>query len=636
MITKDQLVAFDVETAGVEEAYALQPFRAGVAELIRHGQRQAWLTSYATAEFDTEGEVITAGEIMPSADQLRGLLQRLSQDKKHVVAWNATFDIAWLLALGLREEVYAINWLDGMNLYRHLVNAPTFVPDAVHRFGLKETAVKWFPEAEGYGDNVDFFDQSPENLKLLHTYNRADSRYTLMLAWTFLDALPHEVLRSALIEARSLPMAAEAVVNGLAVNREAAAELSEKLAQVAVAQQVTLRVTSGELIEPETIRSPAKLGEILYGKWGIKPPAYTASGQPSTDKAALAKVAVHDQRAKHLYLYREAINNRTKFADGAVASVDYNGDQRTRPWPRVFGTYTGRMTYSSKVGRGKGERPSGMPIHQWKKGEDFRNIVEAPPGYTILEYDFSGQEFRWMAVESGDQTMLHLCRPGEDAHAYMGGRVSSLTYEAVRTGAANDDPAMSRARRLGKVANLSLQYRTSWMRLQEVAFMPPYNLELSSNEARAIHATYLTTYRQVPVYWRRQIEQAGRLGYVQTLAGRRVRLGVRGDWNMAYKWSYESTAINFPIQGIGADQKYLALLVLRDYLNQIGGYFYFELHDGIFVIVPDDRARAAAPEIRKLLSNLPYKKAWGVDLPIEFPVDGKHGKTWGALRPIEE
>jgi DNA polymerase I-like protein with 3'-5' exonuclease and polymerase domains len=136
---------------------------------------------------------------------------------------------------------------------------------------------------------------------------------------------------------------------------------------------------------------------------------------------------------------------------------------------------------------------------------------------------------------------------------------------------------------------------------------------------------------------------------VETIAGRRVWVGHESQWQRmavtqkgdvvseAYvdnKWQAESTSINFPIQGSGADQKYLALKVLKDYLPGVAGKFYFELHDGIFIVVPDHRAETVAHEVKALLSNLPYNEAWGVNLPIAFPVDAKLGKTWGTLKEI--
>jgi len=138
----------------------------------------------------------------------------------------------------------------------------------------------------------------------------------------------------------------------------------------------------------------------------------------------------------------------------------------------------------------------------------------------------------------------------------------------------------------------------------------------------------------VPEYWIKQIAKAQRLGYVETLAGRRVQLGF--DWPSKLKWSYESTSINFPIQGVGADQKYLAIMVAGNYLPKVGGRVAFELHDGLFFYIPKAHSQRAVHELRAILSNLPYEKAWGVSLPIAFPVDAKIGHSWGDLKEVHD
>jgi DNA polymerase I-like protein with 3'-5' exonuclease and polymerase domains len=243
-----------------------------------------------------------------------------------------------------------------------------------------------------------------------------------------------------------------------------------------------------------------------------------------------------------------------------------------------------------------------------------------------------------MAVLSKDHTMLSMCMPGEDAHGYMGAQVGNWSYAAMRDKLIAGDAKAKELRQLGKVANLSCQYRTSAKTLIRVARVG-YKLTVSESEARAIHATYRTTYPEVLRYWRDQIDRAKMRGAVGTVAGRTVNLGKADNpmhkWG-EFGWSMESTAINFPIQGSGADQKYLALALLRDYLPKVDGRFYFELHDGMFVLIPDRYADKAVHDIRRILSNLPYKKAWDVDLPIQFPVDAKVGKSWGDLREVKE
>jgi DNA polymerase-1 len=161
-----------------------------------------------------------------------------------------------------------------------------------------------------------------------------------------------------------------------------------------------------------------------------------------------------------------------------------------------------------------------------------------------------------------------------------------------------------------------------------------FHLLLADHEARRVHSSYRRAYPGAVRYWAKQIEHVTQYGYVDTIAGRRINLLKGDEWESKHKWPIESTAINGPIQGSGADQKYLAMAVLRDYLPTVDGRFYYELHDGLFVVIPDQYAERAVHEIKHLLSNLPYKSAWGVDLPVQFPVDAKVGKSWGDLKEV--
>jgi DNA polymerase I-like protein with 3'-5' exonuclease and polymerase domains len=112
-------------------------------------------------------------------------------------------------------------------------------------------------------------------------------------------------------------------------------------------------------------------------------------------------------------------------------------------------------------------------------------------------------------------------------------------------------------------------------------------------------------------------------------------VAVRGDWGGSTGWSLESTAINYPIQGTGADQKYLALAVLRPYMVREGIYFAWELHDGLYFYVPEKKAAKAQADIKCLLDNLPYKKAWGFAPPVPMPWDCKVGESWGQLKEVK-
>ena len=448
---------------------------------------------------------------------------------------------------------------------------------------------------------------------------------------------------------------------------------------------------------------------------------------------------------------------------------------------RIFVTgNSSRMTYSSSqkkkgdkdLGTTAVEYPTGIALHQWKRGKDFRRLIRPPEGYTLVELDFAGQEFGWMAVASGDETMLSLREPGEDAHAYMGAKIAQVDYRELIARVAADDAEASLQRKLGKFcvaegelvltdcglvpiekvsldmrvwdgiewvkhsgvvyqgqqpvmsycglsttlkhkvftesgesmhmitaaesrerlmqtgdegrplsyqaqrtyaagvlnratkvvatydvtnagprnrytvsnclisnSNLSFQYRIGAKSATKKARVD-YELDIEETTVKQLLATYKTTFigvsggpAGVGGYWKNQIYKCKQLGYAETFAGRRVQL--RGSWAGRDAWEMESSAINYPIQGTGGDQKYLALAVARNLLPKYRGYFYYELHDGLFFIFPHAVARQAAETFKYVLSNLPYKKAWGLDLPITFPVDAKLSpESWGDLKNL--
>ena len=279
------------------------------------------------------------------------------------------------------------------------------------------------------------------------------------------------------------------------------------------------------------------------------------------------------------------------------------------------------------------EHRIGFALHQMKRGLEYRDIVVPPPGYTLVEFDAAGQEFRWMAIASNDYTMLQLCLPGEDAHSFMGSKINpKLEYREIMGLVAQGDKEAKRTRQAGKVSNLSLQYRTSAKRLMITARVQ-HEMDMTLKEAERNHFVYQRSYTGVPRYWEQQIAQTKQTGYVETFAGRRVQ--VRGDWTGRFGWGMGSTAINYRIQGTGADQKYLALATLTPYLLAVGARFSFDLHDGLYFLAPDAKVTEFCAKAKQMLDNLPYREAWGFTPPIPMTWDCKAGKSWGTMKGVK-
>lgn len=625
-------LGFDLETWGELQEYALQPFRAttGIA-----GIRAA---SFARDE-------AVAGVLNPAKEKLRNALVNAAANGLYLTGWNVTFDAAWCIAVGLEAEVFQCKWLDAMLLWRHWYIEPEGdnVPTSKRKsYSLKAALQEFFPGQGDFKEFDDFQATDESSLQDLLRRNKGDALFTLKLAQLFWSRLTERQRNAALIEARCIPMVSRTLIQGITSSAESAQTLSKTLQLDAKRLHTDLLALSPEAAAVN-FGSPKQLQELLYTTWGLPQTRTSKKGAPSTDKYALFDLAPLDARAKMLKELREAKNNRTKYAEATIKSLEYNGDGCTRPSARIFGTYTGRMTYSGGQKGHNGQKqvilPTGIALHQWKRGKDYRRLIRAPEGYTLLECDFSGQEFRWMAVASGDETMLDLCRPGEDAHSYMGAAIHERDYRNLIAAVKGGDVVAELERKLGKFANLSFQYRVS-ARTATLKARVDYELDIDEAFVKQILSVYKHTFSGVGGYpgqkdggyWGSQIQKGKELGYAETYAGRRVQLV--GYWSGPDRWPLESTAINYPIQGSGADQKYLALAVLRNLLPQFESHFYFELHDGIFMIIPNRYVQKAGELFRDKLSNLPYKQAWGVDLPISFPVDAKIGPTWGDLKNL--
>lgn len=630
----DKIAAFDFETSGVLEEYALQPWRAPY---------EAWTTSMAVIRmvdsklapthstlFIRDGKHWSHGSI---ESYVRGFLLDAINNDWTVVGWFVTFDIAWCIAYGCGDLVHKVKWLDAMLLWKHLTVTPEYELDRSKKksYSLKTAVPEFMPVAHhDYEVDIDFHSTDPIALANLQRYNDRDSVYTWALAKIFWSQLTAEQRRAALIEAECLSLVAEANYKGMPVDTLTAKELSAKLEKDAAD---LLKKLAPHGVTEKIVRSPTQLAKLMFDDWKLpvlKENTGKKTGKVSraTDKEVLHELAFVDERCRDLRSYRECLGNRTKFAETPLAAANYNGDVRARPSAIVFGTYSGRLTYSSSQGKGVQTKQTGFALHQEKRGSDYRSIIVAPEGYTLVEFDASGQEFRWMAIKSGDTTMLGLCADGEDAHAYMGAAIVNKNYKELMIAAKVRESQEEKDRYLGKVANLSLQYRTFPKTLRKVARVQ-YNIPMELPEAQRMHRVYQLTYPRVPYYWDRAIRQAKQQGYAETLAGRRVQLV--GDWSGPLSWQMESTALNFPIQGCGADQKYLALQVLKPYLTEIGAYFAWDLHDGIYFWVPDTMVERMMVEGKRLLDNLPYAQAWNFSPPVPLPWDAKNGKTWGSL-----
>lgn len=629
-----KVVAFDVETSGTLPEYALQPWRVKTGD--------AWITSASALQHQGGQLTPIISQLFPTRMHLLNFLLKVHHERLTVLGWNIAFDISMLMALGadFEEVCLKINWLDGMLLWKHLEIEPEYEFQSQkhlkRRWRLKPEGVEqWIPHWAGKDEDVDFHSTDPADLAKLQAYNDRDNVRAWVISKMVWEKLADRQRSSALIEAAALPMVAQANLHGMMIDGVYLQDLGGRFDRVA-AERLEQLAPHG--MTEKIVRSPMQLGRLMYDQWllpVLKENKSKVEGKEpnrSTDKEVLHELAFIDPRAKQIKEYREALNAKGKFVDSVRASLEYNGGHMTHPIAIIMGTYTGRQTVASKQGRGVAARQVGFALHQMMRDKAVREIVIAPPGCDILEFDAAGQEFRWMAEASGDETMLDLCQPGEDAHSFMGAQIVGSSYPVLVKEFHQGDKQAVQHRYLGKFANLSLQYRTSPRKLRSKARVE-YDIPLEMPEAQRIHKTYQRSYPGVPRYWSSQIELVKNLGYVETFGGSRVN--VVGEWTGRDSWSMGSTAINSRIQGTGADQKYLAMKYIRPILQRYGARFLFDLHDGLYLLSPKEHTIELAHELKHALDNLPYLEEWGYAPRIPMPWDCKVGPSWGKLKDFD-
>lgn len=610
---------YDIETAGDEEGFALQPWR------VREGTSRITLTA---AWRDGMPPLVLNGRHEQGLEILR--------NQGHPVAlFNGIFDLAYLYASG--HNILDIKWFDVMLLWKWLENSQTF---EYHPHDLKTAAIRFLPFWEDLqefvalkesGDGVSHDDPYWDRRVAM------DAQATAMIAGEIWPQLTRQQQRSATIQAVGLPTVAASWVNGVHINvgeiqgaeRPIVKEMLEIETRLGLNE---LGSTVDKYVPSKVLRSPVKLGNLIYETYRLPCTRWTDGGKsgnksPSADKTALTYLSERDDRVMHIMRWRRLNTIHTKFISGALKTCEYLKSPVTHSAPRVFSTYTGRMTYSSKI---KNKFKVGIPIHQMPREKEVRSYVVAPPGHFIVEYDAKGQEMRGMATVSRDQTMIELFNnkpPYDNGHALTGAAIGGWNFEEFLQAKRDGVEEVAGPHGLymqGKFVNLSKGYRASDPTLRVTARVD-YNMEVDLPTVSMWSRKYHNLFPGVKDYWLMAPRKARADGYAGTLADRRY--GIK-KWSKEWQWTSSSTAINFPIQGMGADQRDLAIATVAQFPD-IWDRFYFDLHDGLYLSIPHNWPVSYLQTVLAALDSIDYGAHWFEEPPVPFVWEGSLGPDWG-------
>jgi len=344
--------------------------------------------------------------------------------------------------------------------------------------------------------------------------------------------------------------------------------------------------------------SPKQVGEVLFGKLGLRRGRRTKTGF-STDERTLLALAEDHEIAGLVLSYRQLTKLRAGYLDAL---------------PKLVNPRTGRVhtTYNQAVaatGRLSSSNPNLQNIPTRSDlGRQIRRAFVAPPGRVLVSADYSQIELRIMAHLSGDEGLIEAFRAGKDLHR---------ATAALIFGAAED--AVSREQRdWAKTVNFGIMYGMT-------AYGLARDLRIDAAEAQGFIDRYFATYPRVKEYTERAVREAARTGWSTTMLGRRRPIRGLDASAPAARGLAERTAVNTPIQGSAADMIKLAMIEADRLLSASGvpARMVLQVHDELVFEADEGAVDEVAGLARRSMERPP-----GMELGVPVVVNVASGSNW--------
>lgn len=454
-----------------------------------------------------------------------------------------------------------------------------------------------FKDVCGSGKNQLTFNQV--GLREATAYAAEDADVTLRL-WHRLKPRLHAAQTTRVYERVDrplIPVLAQMERHGIKVDRDELARMSSEFAEGCAGLEVEIHALAGG---PFSVGSPKQLGEVLFGKMGLKGGKKGKSGDYSTDVTVLEKLADEGlEIARKVLDWRQLSKLRSTYTDALQQQIN----------PRTGRVHTSYSLTGAQTGRLSSNDPNlqNIPIRT-ETGRRIRQAFVAEPGNVLLSADYSQIELRLAAHMADVPALKDAFAKGEDIHA----RTAQELFGEV-----NRD-----TRGRAKTINFSLLYGISRWGLAA-------RLGISADEAQAMIDRYFERFPGINRYISRTLQQARETGYTETLFGRKTHFPRLTSQNQTERAGSERAAINAPIQGTSADIIKRAMVRMEPALAEAGLHqvrMLLQVHDELVFELPETDVAAAKRVIERVMAEAAEPL---VKLDVPLGVEMGTGKNWG-------
>ena len=345
------------------------------------------------------------------------------------------------------------------------------------------------------------------------------------------------------------------------------------------------------------VASPKQLQVVLFDELNLPKTKKIKTGY-TTDAESLDWL---HQKSGHPVLTSLLRIRETKklgtTVEGLIAEIGKDGRIHTHFQQTV--TATGRLSST-------GPNLQNIPVRT-EEGRKIRNCFTVGKGFVaLLTADYSQIEMRIMAHLSNDEKLLAAFASGEDLHATVAGLVFGVKATEV-------DPEM---RRQMKAMSYGLAYGLS-------SYGLAIQLDITPPAAQQLMETYFQRFGGIREYLSTVVEDARKVGYTETIMGRRRYLPDLRHDNRQRREVAERMALNAPIQGSAADIIKVAMLNVQRAIEKerLQSRLLLQIHDELILEVVAGEKEAVSQLVRREM---------GSAYPLKAPLDVNVGLglTW--------
>jgi DNA polymerase-1 len=383
---------------------------------------------------------------------------------------------------------------------------------------------------------------------------------------------------------------------GVAIDKKVLKAQSEELQkEVAKQSQIAFEAAGHEF----NVASPKQLQVVLFDELKLPKTKKIKTGY-TTDAESLQWLF---SETKHpvleaLLKIREA-SKLQSVIEGLLGEIA--ADNRIHTHFQQTVAATGRLSST-------GPNLQNIPIRT-EAGKKIRDGFIAGEGFDgILTADYSQIEMRILAHLAEDKKLLEAFASGEDLHS----TVASLVF-GVKGNEVTPD-----MRRQIKAMSYGLAYGLT-------AFGLSQQLDITPGEASALMENYYKRFGGIRDYLATVVVEAKKVGYTETLLGRRRYLPDLQNENKFKREIAERAALNAPIQGTAADIIKLAMLRVDQAMKaaNLKSRLLLQIHDELLF----EYIESELEELKELV-----KQEMGAAYPLKAPlsVNIGYGKSWHA------